>query len=56
MIKYTAELVIQNESNIINFETDINPIEYLWARYGMDTYIATLEEIDTKEEIHKMEE
>lgn len=45
MKKYTANLILNNELTPIEFETDINAIEYLWQRYGMDTYIESLIEI-----------
>ena len=44
MTKYTAYLVLANERISVTFETDKNPVEYLWERYGMDTYIESVEE------------
>ena len=49
MKKYKAYLVLDNVYQPIDFETDLNPIEFLWTRYGMDTYIDSLEEILDKE-------
>lgn len=45
MIKYIAYLVLANERTAVEFETDKNPVEYLWERYGMDTYIESVEEV-----------
>lgn len=47
--KYKAYLVLDNTYQSVDFETDLNPIEFLWTRYGMDTYIDSLEEILDKE-------
>lgn len=47
--KYKAYLVLDNIYQSVDFETDSNPIEFLWTRYGMDTYIDSLEEILDKE-------
>lgn len=47
--KYKAYLVLDNIYQSVDFETDLNPIEFLWTRYGMDTYIDSLEEILDKE-------
>lgn len=47
--KYKAYLVLDNIYQSVDFETDLNPIEFLWTRYGMDTYIDSLEEILEKE-------
>ena len=44
MIKYIAYLVLANERTAVEYETDKNPVEYLWERYGMDTYIESVEE------------
>lgn len=45
MKKYIAYIVLANEYQPFEFETDGNAIEYLWTRFGMDTYIDRLEEI-----------
>lgn len=45
MIKYIAYLVLANERTAVEYETDKNPVEYLWERYGMDTYIESVEEV-----------
>lgn len=47
-MKYEASIQINNKLTKINFElkNDENPIEYLWGRYGMDTYIEYLKEIE----------
>ena len=49
MKKYSANLVLDNELTKVEFETKDNPIEYLWTRYGMDTYIESIDEV--KEEV-----
>lgn len=49
MKKYKAYLVLDNIYQSVDFETDLNPIEFLWTRYGMDTYIDSLEETLEKE-------
>ena len=56
MKKYKAYLVLDNVYQSVDFETDLNPIEFLWTRYGMDTYIDSLEEALDKEEKEKEEE
>lgn len=49
MKKWTANLMINNVLEVVDFETDENPIEYLWGRYGMDSYIERLEEVENDE-------
>lgn len=44
MMNYIAYIILNNERTKIEFSTDGNPIEYLWTKYGMDTYIESLEE------------
>lgn len=50
MSKYSAELILDNKLTTIEFEVDTDPIDYLWTRYGMDTFIATLETLESDEE------
>ena len=45
MKKYIGNLVLDNELIKVEFETKDNPIEYLWTRYGMDTYIESINEV-----------
>lgn len=45
MMNYIAYIILDNERTKIEFNTEENPIEYLWTKYGMDTYIESLEEI-----------
>ena len=52
MTNYIAYIILNNERTKIEFSTEGNPIEYLWTKYGMDTYIESLEEI--KEEGDQM--
>lgn len=54
MKKYIANLVLDNELTKVEFEIKDNPIEYLWTRYGMDTYIESVQEV--KEEVTLEEE
>lgn len=56
MKKYKAYLVLDNVYQSVDFETDLNPIEFLWTRYGMDTYIDSLEEVSDEKEAEKEEE
>lgn len=53
MKKYKAYLVLDNVYQSVDFETDLNPIEFLWTRYGMDTYIDSLEEILDEKEVEE---
>lgn len=45
MKKYIAKIVLDNELTKVEFETKDKPIEYLWTRYGMDTYIESVQEV-----------
>lgn len=59
MKKYIAYLVLNNVNQPIEFETNENPVEYLWGRYGMDTFIESVEEIvenQVAEEVEDQEE
>lgn len=42
LMKYTAYIVLDGVYQPYEFDTDGNPIEYLWTRFGMDTYIDKL--------------
>lgn len=55
MKKYEANIEINNELQLIEFETDLNPIEYLWQRYGMSSYIEFVNELEELEEESKEE-
>lgn len=46
MKKYKASISIENELKVIDFETKENPIEHLWGKYGMDSFIEWLEEVE----------
>lgn len=46
MKTYHAKIDSAGELVSIEFTIDINPIEYIWAKYGISTYIAQLEEIE----------
>lgn len=45
MKKYIARVDIGGELESVEFETDGSPVEWLWGRYGMATYIENLKEI-----------
>lgn len=49
-MKYVATIMIENQLEDIKFETEDNPVEFLWTRYGMDSYIEKLEEVTEIEE------
>ena len=49
--KYTGTVRIDNKLEHYEFKTDGDPVEHLWERYGMSTYIADLEEVTPKAEI-----
>jgi hypothetical protein len=42
MVKYTAYLDLAGERTRVTFETDIQPVEFLWQRYGMSTFIESV--------------
>lgn len=48
--KYKASIQLNNELTVVNFETDKNPIEHLWAQYGISTYIEYVEELTEESE------
>ena len=45
-MRYIAQIDLAGELTEIEFETDENPIEYIWGQYGISTYIASLREIE----------
>lgn len=45
MNAYEAQIVISGELQTYRFETDGNPVEFLWERFGMSSYIESLKEI-----------
>lgn len=49
--KFIGTVRVDNELERYEFKTDGNPVEHLWERYGMSTYIADLEEVTPKAEI-----
>lgn len=49
--KYIGTVRIDNKLEHYEFKTDGDPVEHLWERYGMSTYIANLEEVTPKAEI-----
>ena len=42
--EYVAYLVIDNERVRVEFSTSIRPVEWLWQRYGMSTFIESVQE------------
>lgn len=50
MIKYRAVIFLDGELQTIEYETSGNSIEYLWSRYGMDTFIESLDILEDKED------
>ena len=56
MKKYQANIEINNELQLIEFETDLKPVEYLWQRYGMSSYIEFVNKLEEpKEDIEEEE-
>lgn len=55
MKKYEANIEVNNELQLIEFETDLNPVEYLWQRYGMSSYIEFVNELKESKEESKEE-
>lgn len=55
MKKYKANIMIANELELIKFQTKENPIEHIWTRYGMDSYIEYIEQIEGFEEMEQIE-
>lgn len=49
--KFIGTVRIDNKLEHYEFKTDGDPVEHLWERYGMSTYIADLEEVTPKAEI-----
>ena len=49
--KFIGTVRVDNELERYEFKTDGDPVEHLWERYGMSTYIADLEEVTPKAEI-----
>lgn len=49
MTKYRAVIFLDGELQTIEYETSGNRIEYLWSRYGMDTFIESIDIIEEEE-------
>lgn len=47
MKKYLASIELENQLEKVNFETEGSPVEYLWGRYGMDSYIEWIQDVTT---------
>lgn len=43
--QYVAYIVTDNERTMVEFSTLIRPVEWLWQRYGMSTYIESVQEV-----------
>lgn len=50
MKKHIAYIELAGRRTKVEFETDILPIEFLWQRYGMSTYIESVEEVTEEED------
>ena len=61
MRSYIGYVLIDNEIKEIPFETDGNPVKYLWGRFGMSAHIERIEGVEdageeTEEELVTSEE
>lgn len=45
MKKYIAKVDLGGTLETVEFETDDSPVEWLWGRFGMSTFIENLKEI-----------
>lgn len=43
-MKYIAQIDYAGKLETIKFEITENPVEYIWQRYGVSVYIASLTE------------
>lgn len=50
MMTYEAQVVVSGDLQTYRFETDGNPVEFLWERFGMSSYIESLKEIKDEQE------
>lgn len=50
MIQYKASVQYGPGLEEVEFETDGNPVQYLWEHYGMSSYIASVLEVTPKGE------
>lgn len=48
--EYKASLQLNNELSVVYFTTEGSPVEYLWAHYGISTYIEYVEEVEPEPE------
>lgn len=51
-MRYQASIDVNGELEKVTFETDGNPIEYLWGRYGMASYIEYVEVLDAEQPLY----
>lgn len=51
MKKYRASIEIDNKLEKVEFETKENPVEYIWQRYGMDSFIESVEELGSEVDV-----
>lgn len=54
--KYLAHLIVSGGLEEVEFVTDGDPIEHLWQRYGMSSYIDDLEEVGHEGEVEIVSE
>ena len=50
MKRWKAQINLGGKLTTVEFETDGKPVEYLWEKFGISTYISTLIEIETETE------
>lgn len=50
MKRYEAKVEINGQLEKVEFETDGSPVQYLWNRYGMSSYIEYIEELKPAED------
>lgn len=49
MKRYIAYIEIDSEIEPLNFETEENPIDFIWGRYGISTYIESVSEVEEED-------
>ena len=54
--RYLAYVIVNGELEEVEFVTDGDPIEHLWERYGMSSYIDDLAEVGHEGEVEIVSE
>lgn len=50
MRKYIAEIMLDNKLEKVEFECEAGEqVNWLWEQYGMSTYIATVNEVESND-------